>query len=843
MTELRQFSFIKLVFTGLFLAVISACGGGGGDGPGFIGGGIDDPGDGGGGSAGGVTITLTDTEGNPTSTVSSSSPGIVSVAFTGGQGALVSVTTTAGSITPASSLTNEDGIASFVLEAADESGAGTVTATIDEISVTVNFQVEGSAGPGNNTLTLALTDNVGNPVNNITDFSPGTLTVTVRDAFGQPAAGQIVSATTTIGAISPSSGTALTDLNGVANFTLVSQGVTGAGVVTASLGEASSSLTFEVGEASLQVGRFVNGSFVGGEIDAGATSLPAAGSTPLSVSVVNADGDLVSSAVAVSFTSGCASLTPPLADLPGSVNTINGVATATYTAEGCTGTDVVTASIEQGNNPSATVSLSIATADVSSILFLDADPQTIALQGTGGAGRSETSSVSFQVLDTTGSPAAGADVAFSLSTTIGGMSLTNAEATTNTEGIARAIVQAGNVSTSVRVTASVDVNGTQLSTVSDRLIVSTGLPDQNSVSMGPETSNPGGWDRDGVTTEVTVRMADKFNNPVPDGTVAFFTTEYGSIVDSCELVGGACAVTWTSQAPRFPLISNDTGADGAVSTIFNRECPDYIDPANPAAPSTGRPCPSSLGGVIAGNSSLVVIAVGEESFIDTNGNGLYDLGEPFQDLPEAWLDKNLNGVFDNTPPLCSPDTSSEAGRECGEGLEEIYFDFNEDGVYNEANGIYNGSLCPQDLEAAGQCTKELLHVRGTNEIQMSNATVQRLAIYEAFDGNPLPPLEVVGSISMPSGGEGRGFIVAISDSFNNPPPAGSTVSIVTDGCEITSDDSTVPNISQTGAYLVGFLVKNVADNPENLTGDITITLGLPGASPVSRSIPCVDIAN
>jgi hypothetical protein len=37
-------------------------------------------------------------------------------------------------------------------------------------------------------------------------------------------------------------------------------------------------------------------------------------------------------------------------------------------------------------------------------------------------------------------------------------------------------------------------------------------------------------------------MADKVNNPVPDGTVAFFTTEYGAIGDSCEKVGGACTV-------------------------------------------------------------------------------------------------------------------------------------------------------------------------------------------------------------------------------------------------------------------------------------------------------------
>lgn len=814
MTELRKSSFIKLVLTGLFLAAVSACGGGG-SGPGFVGGGIDDPGTGGGGSVGGVTVTLTDTDGNPTSTISSASPGIVTVTFSGGAGALVTVATTVGSISPASGLTNEEGVASFVLESNDQSGAGTVSATIDEVTASVNFEIE-SVNQGNNVLTVVLTDNAGNPTSNITDISPGTLTVTARDAFGAPVAGEIVAASITLGVLAPAAGTALTDINGVATFTIGSDGTLGAGAATVTLGGVSSVVNYQIGQANLRIGRFVGTVFEEGVINAGSTSLPAAGSTPLSVAVVDANGNPVTSVVPVQFSSGCASLDPPLAELASSVNTINGIATATYTAAGCTGDDTVTAAIVQGNTQTASVTLTLATADVNSIAFLDATPQTIALQGTGGAGRSETSSVSFQVLDTTGSPSAGTDVSFTLSTTVGGLSLTNGQATTNEDGIARAIVQSGNVSTSVRVTATIDVDGVQLSTVSDRLIVSTGLPDQNSVSLSRTAGNPGGGNTDGIETAVSIRMADKFNNPVPDGTVAFFTTEYGAIDDSCELSGGVCSVTWRSQEPRLPLIYNDTEVGGFVATINNQPCPD-------TGGTFGTPCPSSLGPIVGRQSALTVIAVGEESFIDTNGNGLYDAGEPFDDLPEAWLDKNGNGQFDNTPPLCTPDPATVTGRLCAEGLEEIFFDFNENGVYDGGNGIYNGSLCPQALEASGLCTRELLHVRARSTILMSG----EVQFFTLFDNTT--PFQPVSSIVMEAGGDSRVFRATFADEFNNPPPAGSTITITAEGCEILGDASdVVPSISSTGAFTTFFTITNQSDNTANLDGVVEISIDING---------------
>ena len=96
--------------------------------------------------------------------------------------------------------------------------------------------------------------------------------------------------------------------------------------------------------------------------------------------------------------------------------------------------------------------------------------------------------------------------------------------TTDAEGIAQAVVLAGNVATSVRVFMVLEVDGVDVTTVSDKLVVTTGLPDQNSFSLSVEIDgadgghNNTGGSFDGIEITNTIRMADKFNNPVPNGT-------------------------------------------------------------------------------------------------------------------------------------------------------------------------------------------------------------------------------------------------------------------------------------------------------------------------------------
>jgi len=255
------------------------------------------------------------------------------------------------------------------------------------------------------------------------------------------------------------------------------------------------------------------------------------------------------------------------------------------------------------------------------------------LKGTGGQGRQETSTVTFKVLDTGGNPLAGKVVNFALSTTVGGITLSQPSGTSNPLGLVATTVSSGTVSTPVRVIATTQgALATPLKTLSDVLTITTGISDQDSVSLSATKLNIEGWGIDGETTILTIRLSDHFNNPVPDGTAVNFITEGGQILGSCTTAAGACSSTLTSSNPR---------------------------------PLNGR-------------VTVLAFAVGNESFTDLNSNGLADPGEMIDinaigtDLAEAFLDVNENAVHD---------------------LGEFFIDFNADALFTPADGKYSGVLC------------------------------------------------------------------------------------------------------------------------------------------------------
>ena len=94
----------------------------------------------------------------------------------------------------------------------------------------------------------------------------------------------------------------------------------------------------------------------------------------------------------------------------------------------------------------------------------------------------------------------------------------------------------------MQVLAYVDLNNNgqqdldEPSSASNTLVVSSGVPDQNSISLSATLLNvESAYDSDGKVSQLSVRMADAFNNPVPDGTAAIFSTELGSIAGSATL--------------------------------------------------------------------------------------------------------------------------------------------------------------------------------------------------------------------------------------------------------------------------------------------------------------------
>jgi len=344
----------------------------------------------------------------------------------------------------------------------------------------------------------------------------------------------------------------------------------------------------------------LNGStFTPNAIQIGSANIGVGGSTSLKVDLVDtANGNaLVTSSVSVAFSSPCASANT--ASITSPVVTNTGSATATYQAKGCSGTDTITATTNapDGSALQATGNIVVQAAPLSAIQFTSSTPNAIRIRGTGSP---ETSVVVFKLTNTAGGPAAGVPVNFSLDTTVGGITLTPATATSDDNGQVQTTVRSGTVQTSVRVTATVVTPAGIPPAQSDSLVVSTALADQDSFSLSVGCFNIEGGDIDGTQTSVTLRAADRFNNPVPDGTAIAFRTEGGSISPQCSTTGGGCTVQFTSQNPRV--------SDHRVT--------------------------------------LLATAIGEESFTDVNGDGRYDSGESFADLGEAFIDANESGSRD-----------------------------------------------------------------------------------------------------------------------------------------------------------------------------------------------------
>lgn len=668
-------------------------------------------------------------------------------------------------------------------------------------------------------LLLEFIDSLGNPTDTVTVGNPATLTVTVTQGQ-QPANGVIVSvaSSSAVGSISPASGTALTNASGEAVFQIAAGDELGASVlevsVDADMDPATepvvASLTFQVVGPDLRIGNFQQEAFIEGEIGLLTDSLSSSGSTELNIAVIdelgNGFGDVELNVTSPCIVSGLANISET------SSNDVTGRFIRVYAAAGCGGEDLITATIVPGG-AEAFATITIASPQVNAINFLSATPELIALRGTGGSARQETSEVVFLVADGSGAPLSGQVVDLALSTGIGGVALLSTTTVSNQLGQAIAQVTAGDVATPVRVIASIDTtddngNVLNLSTISDVLIISSGLPDQDSISLSAEELNiADGGSIDGLTTNITVRMADKFNNPVPDGTSALFSTEYGSIGSSCITTDGSCSVVWTSQEPRFPTFNQNL-----LRNINSTNCPSSL------VNGTG-PCPGDLGSIRGLRSTILVTAIGEEFFIDANGNGVYDENEEFENLAEAFIDHNEDGEY---TPVASPNDLS--------GSEETFVDFNGDGVFSEnvdtntGQGVYNGILCP----VAGDgifCSRDLLNVRASLTLVMSSG----LDIIAVNSGG--------GKVTSLS--EGQGYTIYLADLYNNPPAADASIGLSTkDDCEIVNSPVTsVPETNAIGAFGIFVQIKGDGD-PGG--GSFTVNAEN-GSITTSRTFSCITV--
>ena len=458
-------------------------------------------------------------------------------------------------------------------------------------------------------------------------------------------------------ALDPVSGSQLTDDQGAASVTVSSLGASaGAGRIQATASIDGVAVTGAANFfASGSVGTQPTTLTLSG-LEIGSAAVSAYGTTGVRVRVLQ-NGTPYTSAVTVNFTSSCAAgkatITPNAQTQP------DGYAVATFVDNGCAqnADSVVTVTASIGSDTKSG-SMTVKSPTSGSLRFVSAVPsdKSITLRGQGGNGRQENATLTFQLVDVSGNGVGNADVCFDATTYAGelnldgflpsslpsqpgstalcgsdALSVVRYVKRTGADGRVAIQINSGTVPTPVRVRARALYPSTAtvpLETYSDTLSISTGLPLQRSFSLSVDKANIDGGNFDGEIAKLTMRVADQFSNPVPDGTVINFVASGAAVCTadngSCKTTNGSCSCDLVSQARR---------------------------------PQDNR---------------VVVTAytVGLEDFSDSNGDNRYTAGESFSDLADAFVDANkdgsptsatVNGDTDILIPYQQVNTFSAAG--------------------------------------------------------------------------------------------------------------------------------------------------------------------------------------
>ncbi len=370
----------------------------------------------------------------------------------------------------------------------------------------------------------------------------------------------------------------------------------------------------------------------------------------------------------------------------------SGQTTVTFTSDAAGGTAVVTAkyTISAGPPPvqvAGTVSISMPQLGQVNLLS-----QQYQILGVRSSGFQETSLLTFQLLDTANSAyPPGLTVAFaqdslggsyigaSANCSSGTPSTCTASAVTDSKGQVSVLLTSGRTAGVVQVAAGATAGGLSASGVASNIAIvgakSSGLHitldcnPKNVPALTNQDCNFSHYAGPGSIVTCQVALADRFNNALGISTLATFYGEAGSV--------GPPASTPMYDPKQPPGQQTGLGFASTYVAVNGGKLPLDVTPFDTVPPGNGEysytytdKCGTLVHNPRDGLVTIIVLANGEEGFVDSNGNGVYDAGEPFLDMGEPYIDANDNGKYDPG---------------------EYFVDLNKNGVYDGPNGVWDAN--------------------------------------------------------------------------------------------------------------------------------------------------------
>jgi adhesin/invasin len=502
-------------------------------------------------------------------------------------------------------------------------------------------------------------------------------------------------------------------------------------------------------------------------LTADSTAISLGGTTGVTALILDVEGNEVGDGTAVVFNTNLAGtgVTP-------SVTTFDGSATAIFSAGTKAGVATVTAT---AGTISASISITIQAGSTGSLDFVSADPTLI---GVRGSPLQQKSTITFRVLDQNGNIVAdGTQVSFTLVSGLGGGEFIAPTIGGTVAGLAATVLTSGTVAGPVRIRASVTVGTNTLTSSSTNVSITGGPPSAAHLSVASGVLNVAGQVFFDIICPVDAKVADRFGNPVPLGTAVSFLTNGGII--------GAQGLT--------------DGLGDAPSNIKTAAPIPHVGPtADPNDPRTGL-------------VTITAVTQGEETFVDSNGNGIFDGPQEFPlstspelDAPESFIDHVTLCNGTSFPVACSANPVTPpllAGNRQFDGIDpfELFIDGNGNSLWDPPNAVWDANK----------------PIFASTRVLFSGPTVLRVG---RFINSTCVNVDPNGFTVPPGGAADLGpFCIVVSDPGGHPLVSGTTINVTTSAGTISGTTTvTLPDTQLSGAGITLFTFTIIDDDPADI---------------------------